>query len=75
MIMSGTRDAQIEALQKIDIHGTLMYDVQYRHDGESQSRRARLGAESLPANLRPGNRVRVHYLMNVATAIELHSAG
>jgi hypothetical protein len=70
MIMSGTRDAVLEVVQPISIHGTILYDLTYIHVGEGQQRRARLGAESVYADLRPGDLVRVRYLMNVATQCE-----
>jgi hypothetical protein len=69
MIISGTRDAVIESVRPVDIHGTIYYDLVYRHDGEAQARQARLGAESLYNGLAPGDAVRVSYLMNVATGI------
>jgi hypothetical protein len=70
MIISGTRDAVIETVRPIDIHGTVYYDLVYRHEGETQPRQARLGAESLYNGLAPGDTVRVSYLMNVATSVE-----
>jgi hypothetical protein len=70
MIISGTRDAVIETVRPIDIHGTVYYDLVYRHEGETQPRQARLGAESLYNGLTPGDTVRVSYLMNVATSVE-----
>lgn len=70
MIMSGARDAVIDAVQPVSIHGTVLYDLVYTHAGEAQPRRARLGAESVYADPRPGDAVRVSYLMNVATAVE-----
>lgn len=69
MIISGARDAVIDAVRPVDIHGTVYYDLIYRHDGEDQPRQARLGAESLYSDIAPGDAVRVSYLMNVATAI------
>jgi hypothetical protein len=69
MIVSGARDAVIEAVRPVDIHGTVYYDLVYRHEGEDQPRQARLGVESLYSGIAPGDAVRVSYLMNVATAI------
>ncbi|NTU80315.1 MAG: hypothetical protein HGA45_13225 [Chloroflexales bacterium] len=70
MIVSGTRDAVLDGVQPVSIHGTILYDLAYTHLGEGQQRRARLGAESVYADPRPGDAVRVSYLMNVATAVE-----
>jgi hypothetical protein len=71
MIMSGSREATIHAIQGVDIHGTIFYDVAYIHSGEEgQPRRARVGEESIYAGARPGDRVNVTYLMNVVTGVE-----
>jgi hypothetical protein len=71
MIMSGSREATIQAIQAVDIHGTIFYDLLYAHRGEEgQPRRARVGQESIYAGARPGDAVRVSYLMNVVTAVE-----
>lgn len=70
MIMSGSRDAVLQAAQAVSIHGTIFYDLVYLHEGESAPRQARLGIESLYAEPRPGDAVRVSYLMNVATGME-----
>ncbi len=70
MIVSGTRNARLEAIRPVDIHGTIYYDLVYTHSDETQPRQARLGAESLYPGLASGDEVRVSYLMNVATAME-----
>lgn len=70
MIVSGTREAILHELQAVSIHGTILYDLVYAHIGEGQLRRARLGAESVYGEPRPGDTVRVTYLMNVATQVE-----
>lgn len=70
MIMSGAREAVLHEVQGVSIHGTIFYDLAYTHVGETQPRRARVGAESVYANPAPGDTVQVRYLMNVATAIE-----
>jgi hypothetical protein len=70
MIMSGARDAVLHEVHGVSIHGTIFYDLLYIHDGESQPRQARVGAESVYQNPQPGDAVRVSYLMNVATAVE-----
>lgn len=69
MIVSGSRDAVLNEVQPISIHGTILYDLVYSHIDEAQPRRARLGAESVYTDPRPGDAIRVNYLMNVATAI------
>lgn len=70
MIVSGTREATIREVQPVNIHGTIFYDLVYIHEGETQPRRARVGAESVYPDIQPGDRVLVSYLMNVATGVE-----
>lgn len=70
MIMSGKRDALLNQVQLIDIHGTYFYDLIYIHLDEGQPRRARIGREDIYPDPRPGDRVRVAYVMNVATGVE-----
>ena len=54
----------------IDIHGTRFYDVEYTHDDVSgHVRAARAGLESVYDDPRPGDQIRVSYLMNVVTAL------
>jgi hypothetical protein len=70
MIMSGSREATILAVQAIDIHGTLFYDLVYAHAGEEEQRRARVGQESVYARPQPGDAVRVSNMMNVVIGVE-----
>lgn len=70
MIMSGSREATIDAVQAVDIHGTIFYDITYTHAGEEGQRRARVGQESVYERPRPGDAVRVSYMMNVVTGVE-----
>jgi len=70
MIMSGTKDATLRTIRLIDIHGTRFYDVEYTHDDlPGQVRAARVGLESAYDDPRPGDQIRVSYLMNVVTAL------
>lgn len=69
-MLFGPQAGVIVAVQPLDIHGTRMIDVAYRLDGEADTRTARLGPEALGGMPRPGDRVVVHLLMNVATRIE-----
>ena len=70
MIMSGARDAVLDAVQPVSIHGTILYDLVYTHVDDGQRRRARLGAESVYDDPRPGDAIRVSYLLDVATGVE-----
>ena len=70
MIMSGTKEATLRTVRLIDIHGTRFYDLEYTHDDlPGQVRAARVGLESTYDDPRPGDLIRVSYLMNVVTAV------
>lgn len=69
MILSGTREAVLLSVQRIDIHGTIFYDVTFHHSGETQPIRARIGAESVYPNPQPGDQVLVSYVVGVVTNI------
>jgi hypothetical protein len=69
MIMSGSKAAVLQAVQRVDIHGTLFYDLVYTHEGEAQPRQVRMGAESVYTDPKPGDKIHVSYLMNVATGV------
>jgi len=70
MIMSGSKDATIQEIQRVSIHGTEFYDVVFAHDDEpGQLRRARVGPEAIYPQPQAGDSVSVSYLMNVPTSI------
>ena len=70
-MLKGSRDAVIQRMQPISIHGQLSYDVVYTFADEpdSQPRVARVGPEAIPAGLQAGDRVRLDFLVGVVTAI------
>ena len=70
-MLKGSRDAIIQRLQPISIHGQLSYDVLYTFADEPDShpRVARVGPEAVPAGLQAGDRVRLDFLVGVVTAV------
>jgi hypothetical protein len=70
-MLKGTRTAIIHRVQPISIHGQVSLDVFWMdpEDPEQELRHARVGDESVPRNLAPGDRVKLHYLMGVVTKI------
>lgn len=70
-MLIGTHDATLRQVQRVDIHGTVFYDLRYSHaDAPDQLRQARVSAESIHANPQQGEAVRISYLMGVVTAVE-----
>ena len=70
-MLKGTRTAVIQRIQPISIHGQVSLDVFWMdpEDPEQELRHARVGDESVPRDLAPGDRVTLHYLMGVVTQI------
>ena len=63
--------AVVTKVQPVSIHGQISLDVYYQDpdDSQSQVRLARVGQESVPRRLEPGDRVELHYVLGVVTHI------
>ena len=70
-MLKGTRQGIVSRIQPISIHGQISLDVSWTdpEDAEEEIRHARVGSESVPRNLEPGDRVTMHYLMGMVTEI------
>jgi hypothetical protein len=70
-MLKGTRQAIIHRTQPVSIHGQISLDVFWTdpEDPEGEIRHARVGSESAPRHLEPGDRVTMHYLLGVVTQI------
>ncbi len=69
-MLFGPQRAQLVRIQPVSIHGTVMYDVVFQLQGESNPRSARLGGEALLGNPQPGDQLVVQMLMQTVTQIE-----
>jgi hypothetical protein len=65
----GDREALVLEVRRFDIHGAGFVDVTVGFLDRSSSS-ARLGAESVPADLKTGDRVLVSMAMNMIVAIQ-----
>lgn len=70
-MLKGTKAAIIKGIQPVSIHGQLSLDVYFADpdDPDGQVSVARLGEEAVPRGLDVGDRVDVHYVLGVVTAI------
>jgi hypothetical protein len=70
-MLKGTKEAVVQKIQPVSIHGQISLDIYYSDpdDSQAQSRVARIGPESVPRNLEAGDRVTLHYLLGVVTEI------
>ena len=70
-MLKGTKEVVVEKIQPVSIHGQISLDVYFSDpdDSQGQVRLARIGPESVPRNLEPGDRVMLHYMLGVVTSI------
>jgi hypothetical protein len=70
-MLKGTRDAVLQRMQPISIHGQLSFDLHYTFvdEPDSQPRVARVGPETIEAGVQAGDRVRLDFLVGVVTAV------
>ncbi len=73
-MLMGPQPGEIVGVQPLDIHGTGLFDVTFRLDGQGDTRSARLGAEALYGLPQVGDRVVVHFMMQTVTQIEREQA-
>ncbi len=70
-MLKGTRQAVVQRIQPISIHGQISLDVFWidPEDPEQELRHARVGDESVPRGMDAGDKVTLHYLMGMVTKI------
>ena len=70
-MLKGTRVAIVKRVQPVSIHGQVSLDVFWTDpdDTEEEIRHARVGDESVPRDMEPGDRVTLHYLLGSVTQI------
>ena len=70
-MLKGTRTAVVSRIQPISIHGQVSLDVFWTdpEDPEGEIRHARVGDESVPRDMSPGDTVTLHYLLGSVTHI------
>lgn len=72
-MLRGSRRAVLQRIQPISIHGQVSLDVSFTfpEDSEQAVQVARLGPEAVSPDLRPGDVIRLEYLLGVVTAARL----
>lgn len=70
-MLKGTRQAVVQRIQPISIHGQMSLDVFWfdPEDPEQELRHARVGMESAPRNLEVGDKVTMHFVMGMVSEI------
>jgi hypothetical protein len=70
-MLKGTKPAVVKKVQPVSIHGQISLDVYVvdPEDRDGQVSIARIGPESVPRGLEPGDEVDLHYTIGVVTQI------
>ena len=70
-MLKGSKPAIVRKIQPMSIHGQVSLDVYFAEadDPEGAVAVARVGAEAVPRDLEPGDRVQLHYVLGVVTAV------
>ncbi len=71
-MLKGTREATLERIQAISIHGQISWEIVFRHDDdpEAQLHAARVGPEAIAGHtLEAGDRVELEYLVGVVVKV------
>ena len=74
-MLKGTKPGVVKKIQPVSIHGQISLDVYFvdPDDLEGQVSLARVGPESVPRALEPGDAVDLHYMLGVVTQITRRS--
>ena len=72
-MLRGIQIGVLTRLQPVSIHGQVFYDVHYvkADDEDLIPQAARVGGEDVAPGLHPGDRVKLHILLNQVTRVEL----
>lgn len=70
-MLKGTRAAIVKKIQPVSIHGQISLDIYFvdPEEPDGQVSLARVGQEAVPRDLEAGDRVDLHYLLGVVTAV------
>ena len=71
-MLQGAHEWILKDVRPLAIHGSPYYDVYFQISGqpEGQIGSGRIGTESIYPDARSGDRVRLHFLMNVLVRVE-----
>jgi hypothetical protein len=70
-MLKGSRSGIVKRIQPVSIHGQISLDIFWvdPEDPEEEIRHARVGKESVPRTLDPGDTIELHYLMGIVTHV------
>jgi len=75
-MLKGTRAAVVKKVQPVSIHGQISLDVYFTdaEDPDGQVSLARIGPESAPRHLEPGDLVELEYVLGSVIGITKRAA-
>lgn len=70
-MLKGCRAAILRRIQPVSIHGRILLDVSFTDasDPDGPTSAARVGSESVPRDLEPGDRIELCYELGVVTEV------
>ena len=70
-MLKGSKPGLVKKIQPVSIHGQVSLDVYFTDPDtpDGQVSLARIGPESIPRNLEPGDLVELHYMLGMVTQI------
>jgi hypothetical protein len=70
-MLKGSKTVLVKRVQPVSIHGQISLDVYFvdADDPQGQVHVARVGSESVPRGIEPGDHVQLHYLVGVVTEV------
>jgi hypothetical protein len=76
-MLRGSRVALVKKVQPVSIHGQISLDIYFvdPEDPDGQVSLARVGPESAPAHIEPGDRVELHYVLGAVTSVTKPAIG
>ena len=70
LLLPQERAGVVQAVRPVEIHGDRYVDLLVELEGEPGPRALRVGATECPADLAAGERVKVRFVMGVATVVQ-----
>lgn len=72
MLANGDLLMTIEAVDQLDIHGSIYYDLTFNLEGQNGSQKMRINPEAFYNNPQPGDKVNVSMVMgNIMSASKI----
>lgn len=70
-MLKGSREAILQRMQPISIHGQISWDLYFNDSGDPDGavEMARVGPEAVTPGLKPGDRIRLTYLVGAVTSV------